>query len=122
MRPAKAFRYAEHHRGFHSGHVLARCRRSGQTVLHGSRSHAFRSRGRARWRQPGGWPNQVALQQRCGRHNRATLAAGSSQVPATDVGGKESVTRTVAGREVVLWRNSTGELVAGPAPARISAR
>ena len=31
-----------------------------------------------------------------------------------DVGRKESVTRTIAGREVVFWRNSTGELVAGP--------
>src|SRR5512133_842491 len=31
-----------------------------------------------------------------------------------DVGPKESVTRTIAGREVVFWRNSTGGLVAGP--------
>ena len=31
-----------------------------------------------------------------------------------DVGGKESVARTIAGREVVLWRNSAGGLVAGP--------
>lgn len=31
-----------------------------------------------------------------------------------DVGRKVSVTRTIAGREVVLWRNRTGELVAGP--------
>ena len=31
-----------------------------------------------------------------------------------DIGRKESVTRTIVGREVVFWRNSTGELVAGP--------
>jgi phenylpropionate dioxygenase-like ring-hydroxylating dioxygenase large terminal subunit len=31
-----------------------------------------------------------------------------------DVGRTESVTRTIAGREVVLWRNVTGGLVAGP--------
>ena len=31
-----------------------------------------------------------------------------------DVGRTESVTRTIAGREVVLRRNSAGELVAGP--------
>jgi nitrite reductase/ring-hydroxylating ferredoxin subunit len=31
-----------------------------------------------------------------------------------DVGRTESVTRTVAGREVVLWRDERGDLVAGP--------
>jgi nitrite reductase/ring-hydroxylating ferredoxin subunit len=31
-----------------------------------------------------------------------------------DVGKQESVTRTIAGREIVLWRNTAGELVAGP--------
>ena len=31
-----------------------------------------------------------------------------------DVGRTESVTRGIAGREVVFWRNSAGELVAGP--------
>ena len=31
-----------------------------------------------------------------------------------DVGAKESVARTIAGREVVFWRNSSGGLVAGP--------
>ncbi|HYP44254.1 MAG TPA: DUF5914 domain-containing protein [Propionibacteriaceae bacterium] len=31
-----------------------------------------------------------------------------------DVGTTQSVTRTIAGREVVLWRNTSGELVAGP--------
>lgn len=31
-----------------------------------------------------------------------------------DVGLQESVARTIAGREVVFWRNSTGTLVAGP--------
>src|SRR3954464_15940998 len=36
--------------------------------------------------------------------------AGASE----DVGRKESVARTIAGREVVLWRNGEGALVAGP--------
>lgn len=31
-----------------------------------------------------------------------------------DVGRTESVTRTIAGREVVFWRDERGELVAGP--------
>jgi len=31
-----------------------------------------------------------------------------------DVGPDKSVTRTIAGREIVLWRNTQGELVAGP--------
>jgi nitrite reductase/ring-hydroxylating ferredoxin subunit len=31
-----------------------------------------------------------------------------------DVGRDASITRTIAGREIVLWRNSSGELVAGP--------
>jgi nitrite reductase/ring-hydroxylating ferredoxin subunit len=31
-----------------------------------------------------------------------------------DVGRDKSVTRTIAGREIVLWRDSGGELVAGP--------
>jgi len=31
-----------------------------------------------------------------------------------DVGRKESVARTIAGREVVFWRNAAGGLVAGP--------
>ena len=30
------------------------------------------------------------------------------------MGRKESVTRIIAGREVVFWRNSTGGLIAGP--------
>lgn len=33
---------------------------------------------------------------------------------STDVGPGTSVTRTIAGREIVLWRNTSGELVAGP--------
>jgi phenylpropionate dioxygenase-like ring-hydroxylating dioxygenase large terminal subunit len=52
----------------------------------------------------------------------ASLAASQTQgsggwfvVGTTgDVGRTESVTRTIAGREVVLWRNATGGLVAGP--------
>ena len=47
----------------------------------------------AQSRDPGGW-----------------FVAGASG----DVGRTESVTRTIAGREVVFWRNSTGGLVAGP--------
>ena len=38
------------------------------------------------------------------------FVAGASE----DVGRKESVARTIAGREVVLWRDAEGELVAGP--------
>jgi len=34
---------------------------------------------------------------------------------STDIGRKESVARTIAGREVVFWRNERGDLVAGPA-------
>ncbi len=33
---------------------------------------------------------------------------------SSDVGAEASVARTIAGREIVLWRNSAGELVAGP--------
>jgi nitrite reductase/ring-hydroxylating ferredoxin subunit len=44
-------------------------------------------------RNPGGW-----------------FVAGASG----DVGREESLTRTIAGREVVFWRNSSGGLVAGP--------
>jgi nitrite reductase/ring-hydroxylating ferredoxin subunit len=33
---------------------------------------------------------------------------------SADVGTTTSITRTVAGREVVLWRNASNELVAGP--------
>jgi len=33
---------------------------------------------------------------------------------SADVGSSTSVTRTIAGREVVLWRNSSNDLVAGP--------
>src|SRR5215216_38124 len=47
----------------------------------------------AQSRNPGGW-----------------FVAGASG----DVGRKESITRTIAGREVVFWRNSSGGLVAGP--------
>jgi nitrite reductase/ring-hydroxylating ferredoxin subunit len=47
----------------------------------------------AQLRNPGGW-----------------FVAGASG----DVGRTESVARTIAGREVVFWRNSAGELIAGP--------
>ena len=39
------------------------------------------------------------------------FVAGAS----ADVGRQESVARTIAGREVVFWRNTDGGLVAGPA-------
>lgn len=38
------------------------------------------------------------------------FVAGASE----DVGRRESVARTIAGREVVLWRDGAGTLVAGP--------
>jgi Domain of unknown function (DUF5914)/Rieske [2Fe-2S] domain len=52
----------------------------------------------------------------------AALAASQARNPggwyvagtSGDVGGKESVTRTIAGREVVFWRNTSGNLIAGP--------
>jgi nitrite reductase/ring-hydroxylating ferredoxin subunit len=48
----------------------------------------------------------TALEQNSG----GWFVAGSS----TDIGRKESVTRTIAGREVVFWRDADGALVAGP--------
>ena len=52
----------------------------------------------------------AALRTAQSRNSGGWFVAGASG----DVGGKESVTRTIAGREVVFWRNSAGELVAGP--------
>jgi nitrite reductase/ring-hydroxylating ferredoxin subunit len=52
----------------------------------------------------------AALRTAQSRNSGGWFVAGAS----SDVGGKESVTRTIAGREVVLWRNSSGDLVAGP--------
>jgi nitrite reductase/ring-hydroxylating ferredoxin subunit len=44
------------------------------------------------------------------RNSGGWFVAGDSG----DIGRKESVARTIAGREVLFWRNSAGELVAGP--------
>jgi nitrite reductase/ring-hydroxylating ferredoxin subunit len=52
----------------------------------------------------------AALRTAQSRNSGGWFVAGASG----DVGRKESVTRTIAGREVVFWRNSTGGLVAGP--------
>ena len=49
---------------------------------------------------------EVSQQQNSG----GWFVAGQS----SDVGRKESVARTIAGREIVLWRNAEGGLVAGP--------
>ena len=53
----------------------------------------------------------AALQVAQAQDSGGWFVAGAS----TDVGTKESVARTIAGREVVFWRNSSGGLVAGPA-------
>ena len=52
----------------------------------------------------------AALRTAQSRNSGGWFVAGASG----DVGLKESLTRTIAGREVVFWRNSVGELVAGP--------
>jgi nitrite reductase/ring-hydroxylating ferredoxin subunit len=52
----------------------------------------------------------AALRTAQSRNSGGWFVAGSS----SDIGRKESVTRTISGRETVFWRNSTGELVAGP--------
>jgi len=44
------------------------------------------------------------------RNSGGWYVVGASE----DVGRKESVARTIAGREIVLWRDAAGELVAGP--------
>ena len=51
-----------------------------------------------------------ALEAAQAQNSGGWFVAGTS----TDVGRKESVTRTIAGREVVFWRTSDGSLVAGP--------
>src|SRR6478672_1830274 len=51
----------------------------------------------------------AALRTAQSRNSGGWFVAGASG----DVGRKESVTRTIAGREVVLWRTSA-ELIAGP--------
>ena len=48
------------------------------------------------------------------RRRPRTPAAGTWPAQSADVGRTESVTRTIAGREVVLWRDADGGLVAGP--------
>src|SRR5688500_3470706 len=52
----------------------------------------------------------AALRVAQSRNTGGWFVAGCS----ADVGRKESVTRTIAGREIVFWRNSTGGLIAGP--------
>ena len=52
----------------------------------------------------------AALRVAQSRNSGGWFVAGSS----VDVGRRESVTRTIAGREVVFWRNSAGGLIAGP--------
>ncbi len=53
----------------------------------------------------------AALEAAQAQNSGGWFVAGSS----TDVGRKESVARTIAGREVVFWRSGDGGLVAGPA-------
>jgi Rieske [2Fe-2S] domain len=52
----------------------------------------------------------AALRVAQSRNSGGWFVAGSS----VDVGRKESLTRTIAGREVVFYRKSAGGLVAGP--------
>ena len=52
------------------------------------------------------------------RNSGGWFVAGASG----DVGRKESVTRTIAGREVVFWRNSAAPWSPGRARARTSGR
>ena len=52
----------------------------------------------------------TSLEQALARNAGGWFVAGVS----ADVGRTESVTRTIAGREVVLWRDERGDLVAGP--------
>jgi len=52
----------------------------------------------------------AALRTAQSRNSGGWFVSGASG----DVGRKESVTRTIAGREVVFWRNSVGALIAGP--------
>ncbi|HEY5822659.1 MAG TPA: DUF5914 domain-containing protein, partial [Propionibacteriaceae bacterium] len=52
----------------------------------------------------------AALEVSQAQNSGGWFVAGQS----SDVGGKESVARTIAGREVVFWRNAEGGLVAGP--------
>ena len=51
-----------------------------------------------------------ALQAAQAQDSGGWFVAGTSD----DIGRTESVTRTIAGREVVFWRTSDGSLVAGP--------
>jgi nitrite reductase/ring-hydroxylating ferredoxin subunit len=62
------------------------------------------------WRlaKPGRIATSLAASQ--AQNSGGWFVAGQS----SDVGRKASVTRTIAGREVVFWRNDEGRLVAGP--------
>lgn len=64
----------------------------------------------ATWRQAKPGRIAASLTESQAQDSGGWFVAGSS----IDVGRTESVTRTITGREVVLWRNRTGDLVAGP--------
>jgi nitrite reductase/ring-hydroxylating ferredoxin subunit len=65
---------------------------------------------RSTWRQAKPARIAKALEVSQAQNSGGWFVAGASG----DVGRTTSVTRTIAGREVVLWRNRTGGLVAGP--------
>ena len=64
----------------------------------------------ASWRQakPGRIAAALAVSQ--AQNSGGWFVAGQS----ADVGATESVARTIAGREVVFWRDADGTLIAGP--------
>ncbi len=62
------------------------------------------------WRQAKPTRIAAALAASQAQNSGGWFVAGRSG----DVPTAESVTRTIAGREVVFWRNTAGELVAGP--------
>ena len=106
---------AKEHDRCHSGHVLVplpEVSRPERPFAHPDRTRAAAAGG------PDGF-DLAAGQAGADRRRAADLPAQNSggwfvAGASGDVGRKESVTRTIAGREVVFWRNSAGELVAGP--------
>jgi nitrite reductase/ring-hydroxylating ferredoxin subunit len=76
------------------------------------------------WRVPQPRENQMTSTWRLARPGRIARSLAASQAQrsggwfvagqSTDVGRNASVTRTIAGREVVFWRGLDGALVAGP--------
>ena len=81
-------------------------RSRGRASVRASRSHAFRSRGRTGCLRPGGWPSRLVSLRRCEQPNAQNSGGWFVAGASGDIGRKESVTRTIAGREVVFWRNS----------------